>query len=268
MKRRASHSGYSLIELLIATGVAVVSASVIFSIAHTGLLLFSKNSAINIAHQQARIAVLMMEQDLHSAISIPQLVDASRAPVAGSGPAAGISCQLFAAGPFKINSNQTAGNTTVAVAIPNGYVPKVGQRLIVPTHQIELNITGVSSASGGVRTLTLASGISADIVVSSGGTTYNVPCLITDRVSYVVANQELRYFGRANNNSYKVLSTDISSGTPFSTPTTPLGAPYNRFVAAINLSTSDVSLNNRGYKAANMFLNSLVPCRTTITTYQ
>jgi hypothetical protein len=46
------------------------------------------------------------------------------------------------------------------------------------------------------------------------------------------------------------------------------GASYYRFVAAIDLSTSDVNYTNRGYKSANILLNGQVPQKARLTTYQ
>jgi hypothetical protein len=57
------------------------------------------------------------------------------------------------------------------------------------------------------------------------------------------------------------MANDITTTSPFSIPLTQAGAQYNRFVAAINLSTADDRSSNRGFKAANMFLNSMVPYR-------
>ena len=88
--------GFALIEIMVSTTIMMISGGIVFIILNTGMILFAKNTAINLAHQQARIAVIQMEQDLHSSVSIPQLVDANKAAVAGNGPAAGISCQLYA----------------------------------------------------------------------------------------------------------------------------------------------------------------------------
>jgi hypothetical protein len=64
------------------------------------------------------------------------------------------------------------------------------------------------------------------------------------------------------------LANNITTATPFSIPTTPLGAPYSRFVSAINLSTSDAAYSNLNFKAANMFLNALEPSRAQLCVYQ
>jgi len=261
----AGQRGVALIELMVSTAVVLITGSIIFYILNTGMILFAKNTAINMAHQQARIAVLTMEQDLHSAISIPQLVDASKNPVAGNGPAAGISFQLYAKGPLKVASAANAGQNQINVRV-SGYTPKVGQRLCIPTHQIEYDITGVGAGSTD-RILTLASNLPVDVktaLYDPGTNTtinVNVVCFITDRMHYVVTDGELRYYGPTQPVAGRLLANDITSASPFSIPLTPAGAQYNRFVAAINLSTADHNSSNRGFKAANMFLNAMVPYR-------
>lgn len=262
----AGQRAVALIELMVSTMIVGLTGSIVFYILNTGIVLFAKNTAINMAHQQARVAVLTMEQDLHSAISIPQLVDASRNSVDGNGPAAGISFQLYAKGPLKVVSNANAGQNQVNVRV-SGYTPSVGQRLCIPTHQIEYDITAVGSG-GTDRVLTLASNLPVDVKTvlydsaTNTNVNVNVVCFITDRIYYVVKNGELRYYGPSQPATGRFLANDITTATPFSIPVTALGAQYNRFVAAINLSTADHNSSNRGFKAANMFLNAMVPYRT------
>jgi prepilin-type N-terminal cleavage/methylation domain-containing protein len=270
MKSRKSIKAFTLIELLMAATVFSLIGGIIYYILNTGIILFAKNTAINMAHQQARTAVIQMESDLHSAISLPQLIDANRAAVSGTGPAAGISFQTFAAGPFKVAARADAGANSISVAL-GSYQPKAGQRLIIPTHQIELDIASNVSGSG-TRSIPLVSPTTnaVEVQLDDAGTLVSVDVIafITDRISYVVVDRELRYFGRQNSASYTVMANDITSPTPFSTPTTPAGAPFYRFVAAINLSTADATATARGFKSANMFLNAQVPCRARLCAYQ
>lgn len=278
---RSTTGGFTLIELMIAAMCIALIGGIAYAVLNTGLILFTKNTAINVAHQQARVAVLQIEADLHSAISLPKIVDINRADVAGTGPAAGISFQLFAGpqpespgapvGPFKVAANAAAGQNQVKVALGN-YAAKSGQRLIIPTHQIELDLASDSSGVGD-RFLTLVSNIPNRVEIAlddgTGGTqAVEVLCFLTDRVTYLVNGGELRYYGRSGPSTYSVLANDITSTAPFSTPATPAGAPYYRFVAAINLSTADPSVSNRKFRAANMFLNSMVPCRARLCAYQ
>jgi hypothetical protein len=264
-RKTTRQRGSVLIELMVSTTIVVITGSIIFYILNTGMILFAKNTAINMAHQQARVALLTMERDLHSAISIPQLVDANKNAVPGNGPAAGISFQLYAKGPLQVASNATVGQNQIEVRV-SGYSPKVGQRLCIPTHQIEYDITGVGAGST-ERILTLASNLPVEVKTAlhdpatNSMIDVNVVCFITDRMRYVVSNSELRYYGPTQPPAGRVLANDITSATPFTIPLTPAGAQYNRFVAAINLSTADRNSSNRGFKSANMFLNAMVPYR-------
>jgi hypothetical protein len=276
--RKSLHShqqAAALIELMVTAMVVAITGSILYNILNTGMTLFAKNTAINVAHQEARVAVLQMEQDLHGAVSIPQLTDGSRNAVSGSGPAAGLSFQLFASGPFMITPNGNAAGYSASqnqiTVRCNGVTPVVGQRLIIPTHQIELDITAVGAGTTD-RILTLASNLPQSVVTLEGpaGTQVqvNIACFITDRVAYVVNGSQLFYYGRQSNNTYRVIANDLTSPTPFSIPATPLGAPFNRFVAAINLVTADNTTSNRKFRAANMFINSMEPFRARLCTYQ
>jgi len=261
---------FTLVELMIVAAIVAIIGGIIFYTLNTGMILFAKNTAINLTHQQARTAVIQMESDLHSSVSLPQLVDANKVPISTTGPAAGISFQIFAAGPFKVASRAGAGATSISVAL-GSYQPKAGQRLIIPTHQIELDIA--SNVSGtGTRSVPLVSPIAnaVEVQLDDAGTLVPVDVIgfITDRITYVVANGELRYFGRKDATTYAVMANDITSSKPFSTPATPAGAPSYRFVAAIELSTADPTATARGFKSANMFLNAQVPCRTRLCAYQ
>src|SRR6476620_1836470 len=93
---------FTLIEALIATAIMAIVGGILFTTLWQGTILFAKNTAINVAHQQARIAVIQIEKDLHSCVSVPQLIDSNRQPIGGNGPAAGIAFQHFASGPFKV----------------------------------------------------------------------------------------------------------------------------------------------------------------------
>ena len=268
MKLRAQTSGRTVIELIFTVALMGALGLIVYSLLSTGTILGAKNAAVNTAHQQARTAMLQMKQDLHSTISLPQLVDANGSVVAGGGPAAGISFQLWSIGPLKIAADSAAGSTLVKVTVPAGTAaPVVGQRLIVPTHQIEENITAVSS-SGTTYSLTLANSIANAISGTGSPTNYNIVCYITDRCSYLVNNQELRWNGPTTRKAFSVMGNNITSSAPFTTPNTPAGALYYRFVAAIDLSTCDLKYNNRGFKSANILLNGQVPIRARLTTYQ
>lgn len=288
--KRLPH-GYTLTEVLVTTVLVGVIGLIIYSILITGTILGAKNTAVNTAHQQARTAMLQIVQDLHSAISLPRLVDAAGSPVpapspgVSPAPAAGISFQLWSAGPYRIVGDKTASDNTVSIQVPTANpAPTPGQRLIVPTHQIEDDITAVSAPSNAVSgyvqyTLTLAhtlqfidptsNSVRGGAISGTGNPTfYNISCYIADRCSYVINNEQLEWNGPATRRALSILGSDITSQTPFTIPITPAGAVYYRTIAAIDLSTRDPQYSNRGFKSANIMLNGQVPARARLTTYQ
>ena len=216
MKLHKNTSGESLTETMFGAGLTSVVSLVIYSMLSVGMTLGAKNVAINTAHQQARTAMLHMLHDLHSAVSLPQLVDVSGNVISGAGPAAGISFQLWSIGPLRIATDSAVGQNVVNVAVPAGaQVPVVGQRLIVPTHQIEDDITAVSNPSGSTYALTLAHNLTTPISGTQSPTNYNIICFITDRCSYVINHQQLQWNGPATRKAFSVMGSDILSATPF-----------------------------------------------------
>ena len=289
--------GFKLIELVFTTAIIGVVGLVLYSLLMTDTVLGAKNTAVNTAHQQARIAMLQMLQDLHGAVSLPFLVDGSGNAVAGAGPAQGIAFQQWGkdtngkeVGPYRIVEDGDTTDAHVHIAIPAADAnPRAGQRLVIPTHQIEADIVSTSGPKSDLQVnltniygpqLTSQECATAGLpfpvaypiahlpVKITGTSTYHLDCILTDRCSYTVVNGALDWKGPTTKATFAVLGNGITNPTPFSTPITPAGALYYRFVAAINLSTADMQYSNRGFKSANILLNGQVPMRARLTTYQ
>jgi len=275
--RKETRSGLTLVELSITAGLAGVLGLIIFALLNMGTVLGAKNAAVNTAHQQARVAMIEMLQDLHASVSLPQLMNISGTQAAGisfqqwgSAPRNGVMTPN--GGPHKIISDAAAGQKVIHILVTSGQpAPIAGQRLIVPTHQIEDRI---ASTSGGTSDLSITLDNNLTTAVKGTASTFgDVVCYITDRCSYNVvldsagppAVYKLQW---TNTQGTRDIVTDITNPRPFSIPTTPAGALYYRFVAAIDLSTSDPKYSNRGYKSANILLNGQVPFRARLTTYQ
>ena len=266
LKPYSNKRGFTVIEMGLSTAVFSTVGLTMYSLLSVSTILGAKNTAINTAHQQARTAMVQMLGDLHSAVSIPYLVDVDGNQVAGAGPAAGIAFQEWSSGPHKIKTDVTISQNQITLLLTPGAgpTPTVGQRFIVPTHQIEDDITAVSGTSDNL-TITLAHNLPVAI---TGTSTYTIICFVADRCSYTVADGNLQWRGPGAKQSFAVLGSDITAVTPFSIPSTPAGALYYRFVSAVNLSTADPNYSNRGFKAANIFLNGQVPMKTRLITYQ
>jgi prepilin-type N-terminal cleavage/methylation domain-containing protein len=310
-------SGFTLIEVMISSAVVGVTGIILYYVLLTGLTLFTKNTAINMAHQEARSAVVHMEQNIHQAISIPRLTTTNPVSyVAGSGPAVGIAFQEYNSGPYEVTPSATAitgmpagtsatgynaNATQITIRCTGGFVPTQELRLVIPDYQIEATVNTAASAGSGTNSsginytdynITLMDdsqsptngsppylypsyplpfAVRTSYTGASGSATqnYNVACFFTNRVAYVVNGSQLLYYSNPQlSNTYKVLANSITSATPFSIPSTPLGAQFSRFVAAVNMVTADSQTTNLQFKAANMFLNSMEPYRARLCTYQ
>jgi hypothetical protein len=259
--------GFTLAEVSVVGGVISVVGLVLMQIFWSGSILFMKNSAINVAHQEARSAVMRIESDLHSCVSVPQLVDNTRTPVSGFGPASGIAFHAYAGGPYKVVSGTYGANQNKISVSGGTAAPAVNQRFNLPTHYIESYITAVSK-SGSVYQLTLETNLANQVTTLISGQDVNISAFTTEQVAYLVQSGELRQYPKRGSTSYKVMSTDVVSTAPFSIPQTAAGAAYNRFVAAINLSCADHSASKRNFRAANMYLNAMVPYRARLTETQ
>lgn len=276
---RRSTRGYTLFEVLVATGIVSIVGLMIFLVLNSGMVLYAKNTAVNTAHQQARAGVDQMLQNIHSSVSVPQLVDSNLQPINviidGSGnpvQAPGVSFQSFAAGPFPVVANALATDTSLTLYCPSYTPPATDARLNIPSFNIELDIVSTTPAGANLKfNFAQAIGTAVNIVgtgIEGGaGTTSMITAFITVRKSYAVVANDLRYFPTNDLTNYKVITRNITSSTPFSIPLTPGNppAPQNQYVAAVDLSAVDANTTQRGYGAINMFLSSKIPFRCKLT---
>ncbi|MBA3960546.1 MAG: hypothetical protein H0X40_01410 [Chthoniobacterales bacterium] len=273
---------YTLLEILITTAIMALVGGLIFYVLNSSMVLYAKNTAVNSAHQQARAGIDEMLTNVHSSVSIPELVDANLQAVNpivdGFGNAistVGVSFQVFNAGPFPVTLDAAANATSIVLYCP-GYVPPAGARLNIPSHNIEYNITNTAALGSyrGFRLATPVTGIGTAVDVAGtgiegqAGVNYVISAFITTRFSYAVVGSELRFYPTNDVNNYKVITRNIVNATPFSVPVLQNGGLQNRFLAAINLSTVEPQFTNRGYAAVNMFISSTIPFRCRLTNSQ
>ncbi|HEY1770713.1 MAG TPA: prepilin-type N-terminal cleavage/methylation domain-containing protein [Chthoniobacterales bacterium] len=281
LSARRSAAGFTLVEMVVAMGVSLLVGLMIFLVFNTAMVLYAKNTAINSAHQQARTGIEQMLTNIHSSVSIPELVDTNLNAVAetdSSGNptnAAGVSFQTFNAGPFPVVVNAAATATSITLYCP-GYTPPTGARLNIPSHDIEYDVTS-SSLVGSYRQFSLdtpSGGIGTAVTISGtgieGGTgvTYIITAFITTRQSYAVVGSELRYYSTNDTSSYSVIARNLTAATPFTVPLLGGGGMQNRFISAVNLSSLEPNYTNRGFSAVNMFISSLIPFRSRLTNSQ
>jgi hypothetical protein len=188
---KSSERGFTVAEMGVAVGVLGLLGLVFFQVLQSGLTLSAKNTAVNAAHEEARVGVLKLTRDIHASISVPQLRDngftvISSDPVSGVPPmAASVSFQNISSGPNFVWKDP--GSPDLIMIKDNPDKPEEGQRLIIPFFGLEEDITKVT-ASGSANHSNVF--IKSDqqtppIDAPSSGVQYCIT-YYTDRVMYTV----------------------------------------------------------------------------------
>lgn len=261
---------FTIAELLVAVAALGIVASVMCALLSFGTNMFARNVAVNMAHQQARNGLMRVARDLHQAVSMPQLADATLQPVVGTGPTAGITFQIVTNGPFEVTNDPTSPSL-IQIGTNNARVsqPAVGDHLVVLDYDVEADITKITASGVGSNhwNVFLTNGNEKRIQTKSGSF---VVCYITRRIGYVVSSGELRYYPNliATPSSYVVIARNITSTTPFRVPLNATGTPDTRYTS-VTLSALDPTYGNRSYKSTSMQLaDARVPYRCQLTKYQ
>ena len=76
-------SAFTLYETMVAVGCATVAGIMLFAVLNISTILYAKVTSINLAHDEARLAVNRLVNDIHKAVSMPQLWDASATATGG-----------------------------------------------------------------------------------------------------------------------------------------------------------------------------------------
>ena len=295
MKIFKSRAAVSLVETMITVAIISVAGAGVFEVLRVGTILFGKNSAINLSHSESRYGLIQFQQDINSAVSTPQLTGSGTPTLTGTGistvlssstgPAAGVSFQAYAGGPFCLyvgSATTTSSNaTSIQVITGTNFRPLPGETIhiqVLPlaTSLLEDQLSGSgpyspSTTSAGVTyTPTLVNplqSINLDDPVSTNP--LQIACFFTTPVVYVVQNGQLvKYSLNPSGNGTlvsTVLAYNVTSTTPFSLPTVN-SSPANTFVQALNLTATDPSSSNRGYKSVLTPLTVQIPHFAQMTT--
>jgi len=290
-------NGFTLIECVMAmVSVGAVGIAILYTL-FSGFLLFTKNTAMNVSHEEARVALIQLQQDLHTAVSLPEMTDSAcniyTTGTQTQGPAAGVEFQVLVDNSqyCAVAANVTAGSSTIKVGLPSGYpTPDNAMRLIIPSYTLESDLSAVS-VSGTIATCTLSGTTSNAITVSGTNSTgYNVVAFFTQRVYYYVTTDpnlpnmiidrqgdtapalQLNYQGVNKNKTYIMAASGIEDTQPFSIPNTDAGAPNYRDVVAVGLSAVDVNttalITRFGFNTSSIMLSGSIPAYSTLTSYQ
>lgn len=230
-------SGFTVGEMMVAVGVLGLLGLVFFSVLKSGIVLFAKNIAVNIAHAEAREGINRLTRDIHASVSMPQLCDLdsttnpislpapSPSPTPISGVAVGpmfaaVTFQNVASGPNYIWKDPPSG----LIKIKDNYNVSTGQHLIIPFWGalFEQDIIKSTAMGANHSNIWLANRADTNInprdyLAGSYAITY-----YTERVAYVVMNGT---FVKDTAGLYKVSSKN-SDNFVWATPDTVPGKRY------------------------------------------
>jgi hypothetical protein len=219
-----NRGGYTVAEMTIAAAVLVILGLVFFRVLQSGLLLFAKNTAVNIAHEEARNGVNRMVRDIHAAVSVPELrnLDSTTSPITLPTPSSSptpvsgnATAPMFAAVSFQNVSNgpnyvwKDPGNSSM-IMIKDNYNVTPGQHLLIPFWGALFEQDIVKSTAGGSANhsnIFLANGADTNINPRNVGDAYAIT-YYTERMAYAVMNGTFTkntnglYTEGAKNNTY------------------------------------------------------------------
>jgi prepilin-type N-terminal cleavage/methylation domain-containing protein len=282
---RSKSAAFSLVEMMVTVAIIGVAGLGVVEVLRAGMILFSKNTSINLSHSESRFGLLELQQDLNSAASTPELTDsAGNILTSGTatGPAAGVSFQAYAGGPFCLyvsGSSVPSTATSIQVVTGNNFAPLPGESInimAVPltttstSSLIEDQLSGsapysaTTSGTAATYTPTLANALGTTVNLKDpvSGSSLHVACFFTTPILYLVQNGELVKYTLDPAGSGKllpsILSYNVTSATPFSMPTIN-NSPQNTFLDVQNFTAIDPTSSNRGYKSVTTPFTIQIP---------
>lgn len=204
-----TQGGFTLAETLVATGVLGLLGVVFFQVLISGVILFAKNNAVNVAHEETRQGINRLTRDIHASISVPQLRTANAAslspsssssivsstPVNGVAPtAAGVSFQNIAFGPQYVWKDPSGSGPIMIKGGPINQAPKEGMHLVAPLYGVEDDIIKVTATPAAANHHNVFLANAGETLVANKasqfgatGATYSI-IYYTSRVMYLVKN--------------------------------------------------------------------------------
>jgi len=283
-------AAFTLSDTMISVGLVGLIGLCVFAVLNSGTILYAKNTASNLAHDESRKAVNRLMHDIHQAVSIPQLghivqgnLAANPGAPTGSWTPSGTNVTFYAetsppstgsaavsfqmmggpsdpnGGPFNVVNDP--GNPELIQIGSGGTGPQVGMRLIFPYYNMEDNIVKVTSNGANHWNVWTANALETRFKTKKD--TYNI-CYYTARWTYAVENGELHLYSSAPPPTGVawpvVVARNIISATPFTQPT-------SQYIG-VNLTTQATNYSNRGYKAVNTLLAGSIPYRAQLCVNQ
>ena len=228
-----NQAGFTAAEMVVSTMIMAILGIVFLDVLKSGMVLYTKNTAVNTAHQEARSGINQMTRDIHASISVPQLRTADAAslapsstssivsstPSGSSAPmAAGISFQNISLGPQYVWKDPSGNGPIMVKGTYNTpQAPTAGMHFVAPLFNVEDDIVKVTATPTQANHHNVWLYNSGETLVAnktslfgSSGATYSV-IYYTNRVMYLVKNGS--YIPDSNGPFTLTVGTYSSGGT-------------------------------------------------------
>jgi len=180
--RSRRSGGFTLLEVLMAAGAAVVVAGGVYVLTQAGMIVGVKSLAINATGSAARSSIDRAQRYIQLAYETPTLINSNGVTVSGTGPAAGIRFYRYMGGPYVIKL-PTAGlsgttKTLTVVCDSTAHVPPPKPE---PYDAFVINTTILMSGSANQVTAYVAAGNS--VVSSTNGNRITHTVTLADKLT-------------------------------------------------------------------------------------
>ncbi len=290
--RSRSVAGFTLVELLVAASVFSLVMVGLVSFSAFTIRMVSRNIATNRTHEVVRISDLNLLRHLHEAGSAFRLLNFDGTTYTDASPTAttdtdattgnlistranGVRFRRLGGGPYKLTSNTTSASTNLTFNFAvNGqvpYVPKVGDKLVIPLIAREYDISAVpvtptAGSPSGTVTISDATGLGFTLNASGAGnitTAYFYPS-----AAFTVWGGRLRYhndFTGTRKSNFTVVRDNITSPVPFALLYPPAGGATDALSLRVSLEAYDGSYSARMFTNGATTLQAVIPTLTAPT---
>lgn len=276
-------SAFTLVEMLISLGLVGVVGAALLMFASTSSRFAARNLATNHSHGTLRTCGQKLLAELRDSATSFRLFDfdgtnfTDATPVASADQDArtgqyastrsnGVRFRKLAGGPFKLTSNCTASSITMTFDFRTGttsdYVPKVGDKVVLPLVSREFDITAVSGAASPTATVTI--GTPCGFSLDTSGSNFIVGYFYR-RVAFSVWNNALRFhddFTGDNRSNFTVVSSGVTSPKPFSLLFPSASAVVTDALALrLSLEVTDMNYSAQKFGNSTTTLVTVIPPR-------
>ena len=285
---RRARGAFTLVELLIASSVFALVTVGLVSFSSFGIRMISRNLATNRTHETVRISNLQLLRYLHESGSAFRLLDFDGTNYTDASPTAttdvdattqryastrsnGVRFRRLAGGPYRLSANATTASTNLTfdfgVSGQLPYVPKVGDKIVLPLIAREYDISAVPTAPTagsltGTITISDAGGLGFTIDATSAGNT--TTAYFYRSVAFTVWDKCLRYhpdFTSTRKSEFTVVRSNVTSPKPFALLYTAAGAT-DGLNLRVSLEAYDGDYTARQFANGTATLQAVIPTRS------